>query len=35
MRFFAAANLGSVVPPEFTLVELGLNQADQFQKVAV
>jgi len=23
MRFFAAANLGSVVPPEFTLVELG------------
>jgi len=35
MRFFAAANLGSVVPPEFTLVEPGLNQADQFQKVAV
>jgi hypothetical protein len=35
MRFFAAATLGSVVPPEFTLVELDLNQSDRSQKVAV
>jgi hypothetical protein len=35
MRFFAAATLGSVVPPEVTLAELGPNQADRFQKVAV
>jgi hypothetical protein len=35
MRFFAAGPLGSVVLPEVTLVELGLNQADLVPKVAV